>query len=251
MPATSEDLYRAHVQNLRAVDVAFGRVIRELNSSLSRSDAKTSDALLKTAMLLLGAWAENRLRKLSYEPNGFSVAERERIGAALTQLDSWKIALELGFRKRHALPNANLLTALPLTPRSYYRALTEVIDSELRPIVEVRNKLAHGQWSRALNSANDDFSPPLNQQLNSENAHSIKCKHRILENMARLIHDLVAGNQAFDRDFDKHYRNLEMAKQDIAARSYTSWLAHMRSKHERGKTKRLEAFQAFANVVVE
>ena len=123
-----------------------------------------------------------------------------------------------------------------------------MIDSELRPIVEVRNKLAHGQWSRALNSANDDFSAPLNQQLNSENAHSIKCKHRILENMAQLIHDLVAGNHAFARDFDKHYRNLEMAKRDICARSYLSWLAHMRSKRERGKGKRLEAFQALADV---
>ena len=60
MPASTNQLYQAHVKNLRAVDVAFERVSRELNSSLSRSDDKTADALLKTAMLLLGGWARAR-----------------------------------------------------------------------------------------------------------------------------------------------------------------------------------------------
>lgn len=238
MPATSEQLYRAHVLNLRAVDVAFERIVRELNSSLSRSDEKTSGALLKTAMLLLGGWAENRLRKLVYEPNGFTPADREKIRAAPAQLDSWTTALEIGFRKRHAIPHAALSVALPLTPRSYYGALTAVFDAELRPIIEVRNKLAHGQWARALNSDNNDFSQVHNQQINSENAHSVKCKRRILENMAQLIHDLVAGNHAFERDFDTHFRKLESARRDISTRSYQSWLAHMRAKYERGKAQR-------------
>lgn len=247
MPATSEQLYRAHVQNLRAVDVAFERVIRELNSSLARSDEKTSSALLKTAMLLLGGWAENRLRKLVYEPNGFSSVERNKIDSAPTQLDSWTTALELGFRRRHAIPHAALSVALPLTPRAHYGALTAVFDTELRPIIEVRNKLAHGQWARALNSENTDFSTIHNQQINSENAHSVKCKHRILESMAQLIHDLVAGNHAFERDFDKHFRKLEMAQRDITTRSYQSWLDQMRKKYARGKAKRALSLQAGQN----
>lgn len=98
MPASTNQLYQAHVKNLRAVDVAFERVSRELNSSLSRSDDKTADALLKTAMLLLGGWAENRLRKLAYEPNGFAEAERAILSSKNTQLETWQTALELGFR---------------------------------------------------------------------------------------------------------------------------------------------------------
>lgn len=79
MPATPENLYKAHVKNLRAVDTALERMLRELNASLSRCDNTTSDALLKTTMLLLGAWAENRLRKMLFEPNGFTPAERAKI----------------------------------------------------------------------------------------------------------------------------------------------------------------------------
>ena len=243
MPASTNQLYQAHVKNLRAVDVAFERVSRELNSSLSRSDDKTADALLKTAMLLLGGWAENRLRKLAYEPNGFAEAERAILSSKNTQLETWQTALELGFRKRHNIPNANLATALPLTARAHFQALKAVIYQELRPIIEVRNKLAHGQWARALNNENTDFSALHNQQIAAENAHTLRCKKRILESMAQLIHDLNAGNHAFERDFDRHYSKLEMARISITSRSYQDWLNQMREKYRKGKDARTRSGQ--------
>jgi hypothetical protein len=238
MVASSEALYKAHVKNLRAVNTALERVFRELNGSLARGDHITADAFLKTGMLLVGGWAENRLRKLTYEPNGFSTAEQTAIRGSNSQLDAWKVALELGFRKRYAVPNAQLLTTLPITARSYYQTLSGVIENELKPIIEARNKLAHGQWSRALNSENDDFSPIHMALINGENAHTVKCKMRILESLARLIHDLVAGNHAFERDFDDHFRNLENAKRDISTRSYDDWLQSMQAKFQRGKQAR-------------
>jgi ribosomal protein L20 len=238
MAASDIQLYKAHVKNLRAVDTAFERIVRELNASLARGDHKTADALLKTAMLLLGGWAENRLKKLLYEPNGFSGAHQASINSANSQLESWKVALEHGFRKRHNLRSANLLVALPLTPRSHYIALVSTLETELRPIIEVRNKLAHGQWVRALNSENTDFAPLTVALINGENAHTIKCKKRVLSNLAMIIHDLIAGNHAFERDIDTHFRHVEDAKRDISNRSYEAWLLHMRAKLSRGKQAR-------------
>ncbi|WP_146126965.1 hypothetical protein [Labrys okinawensis] len=238
MPASSDALYRAHVKNLRAVNTALERIFRELNGSLAREDGITADAFLKTAMLLIGGWAENRLRKLAYEPNGFSLTERAKISASNSQLEAWKAALELGFRKRYVLPHADLQTALSITARLYYNTLLEIIENELKPIIEIRNKLAHGQWSRTLNSENDDFSPTLMASINNENAFTVKCKMRIMESLARLIHDLVAGNHAFERDFDRHFRNLESAKRDISTRSYNNWINNMRAKLQRGKQVR-------------
>lgn len=238
MPATPENLYKAHVKNLRAVDTALQRMFRELNSSLSRSDETTADALLKTTMLLLGAWAEDRLRKMLYEPNGFSAAERQHITSVGKQIDIWKLALERGFRKRYQIPLADLLQTLPFTPRARYSALLNVIDVDLRPIIEVRNKLAHGQWVRPLNSDNNDYSQLHMQQINGENAHSVKCKHRLLEYLSQIIHDLAVGSEAFERDFDMHYSNLEHAKREIASRSYQNWLYAMRAKYQRGRALR-------------
>ncbi|MFZ2995847.1 hypothetical protein [Sphingobium sp.] len=238
MPATPENLYKAHVKNLRAVDTALERMLRELNGSLARCDDTTSDALLKTTMLLLGAWAEDRLRKMLFEPNGFSPADRLQITSAGSQIEIWKAALERGFRKRYQIPSANLSQMLPFTPRARYAALLSIINDDLRPIVEVRNKLAHGQWVRPLNSENDDYSPTHTQQINGENAHSVKCKHRLLEYLSQIIHDLAVGVGAFERDFDEHYLNLEHAKREITSRSYPQWLEAMRAKYQRGRLRR-------------
>lgn len=238
MPATPESLYRAHVKNLHAVDTALKRIIRELNAALSRNDSATSDALLKTAMLLLGAWAENRLRKMLFEPSGFTDAERQQITSVDSQLGLWKAALERGFRKRYDIPSANLFHALPITPRARYQALINIIENDLCPIIEVRNKLAHGQWVRPLNSNNDDYSTSHTRQINGENAHTVKCKHRIIEYLARLVHDLVAGSHAFERDFDNHFSKLEHAKREITTRSYQEWLLSMRRKYLRGRAYR-------------
>lgn len=238
MPASADALYKAHVKNLRAVDTALQRIFRELNTSLSRGDEKTADALLKTAMLLLGGWAENRLKKLLFEPNGFSGAERASIAEAPSQIEMWKLAMAVGFRKRHGIPNADLAQALDITPRSRFVALSEVLENELCPLIEVRNKLAHGQWARTLNNENTDFSQEMMAQIADENAFTLKCKHRILEALAQLVHDLVAGNAAFERDFDTHFKNLENARRDIHTRSYQAWRQSMLDKFQRGQDSR-------------
>ncbi len=238
MVASRENLYKAHVNNIRAVEIAFERIMRELNGSLARGDEKTADALLKTAMLLLGAWAENRLRKLAYEPNGFSQREREMVSAATSQMESWKKAIELGFRKRYGMPKADLSASLPITARSHYQTLLVILEDDLKPIIEVRNKLAHGQWSRTLNNANDDFSQEMMARISGENALTVKFKKRLLNYLAQLIHDLVAGNEAFERDFDLHFKNLEQAKRDITKRLFSSWLRAMQEKHRRGRAAR-------------
>lgn len=238
MAAPRDHLYKAHVKNLRAVEVSFERIMRELNGSVARGDEKTTDALTKTTMLLLGAWAENRLRKLTCEPNGFSEHEREMVGAATSQIDSWRKAIELGFRKRYGIPRADLNTSLPITARSHYQTLIAILDDNLKPIIEVRNKLAHGQWSRTLNNVNDDFSQEMMARISAENALTVKFKKRLLNCLAQLIHDLVAGNAAFERDFDLHFRNLEQAKRDIERRPYSSWLTSMQAKYRRGRAER-------------
>ncbi|WP_140985768.1 hypothetical protein [Asticcacaulis tiandongensis] len=241
MAATKEALYKAHVKNLREVSNALRNLLRALNASLSSGETQTSSALLKTCILLLGAWSENRLNKLLYEPNGFSSAERDQLTSCRTQIGTWKSAIEIGFRKRYKIPNAPLDTALQLTPRSYYQALTAALDNELNPIIEMRNKLAHGQWVQPLNNKNTDFSQDMRLKINNENAHTIKCKFRMLEIMAQMIHDLVTGNGAFERDIDKHFQKFENAKRDIMGRNYVEWVTSMQAKYKRGKIKRNSA----------
>ena len=239
MPLTTEELYRAHVRNLRAVDSACVHTYRELKRCIVTKQFTAVNALLKTFTLLIGAWSEVRLLKLIYEPNGFQNADRARILGVNAKIDQWKLSLEIGFRRRYNIPNAALSRqSLPLTAHLRYQEITSLIESDLRPIVEIRNKLAHGQWARTLNNEMNDISQNMMALLNTENALSANFKKHIIEVLSRIVNDLVVGGPAFDRDFDSHYQILEQTRTNLHTRNYDQWAKSLRHKFERGAAKR-------------
>ena len=120
--------------------------------------------------------------------------------------------------------------SLPITARSHYQTLLVIVEDDLKPIIEVRNKLAHGQWSRTLKTANDDFFLKMLACISGENALTVKFEKRLLNYLAELIHDLVAGNNAVEHSFDLYSKNLEQAKRDTTDIQFSSWLTSMRNK---------------------
>ena len=208
----------------------------ELRQCLASKREKSARALLNTYILLVGSWAEVRLCKLLNEPNGFADKDRSAILAKDKQLDRWLLTLELGFRRRYGVKSAKLTkSSLSSSAHANYRELSALIEDDLRPIIEVRNRLAHGQWARMLNSKTTDYAPDLMALLANENALSAKFKLRMLDCMSQLVHNLVAGSAAFERDFDKHYRVLHQAKTNLDTRSYEAWKMALQAKLARGR----------------
>ena len=239
MPLSLEDRYASHVENLRAVEIACEQIYRQLKACLASKQDAASDALRKTFTLLVGAWAEVRLLKLIHEPHGFSDADRADILGQRTKLEQWKRATELGFRRHYNVPNAALsLNSLPGTAALRYSEIHMLITSDMTPIIEIRNKLAHGQWARTFNNDMTDISGPMMALLNTENALSISFKRRILEALSRIIHDLVVSRPTFERDFDNNYKILNQAKSNLRTRSYEKWVLSQQEKLQRGRQKR-------------
>lgn len=244
MALTPTQLYRVHVENLRAVRIGLDRIERELRSAISRRDTESSSALLKILLLLMGSWAECRLRKLIYEQNGFDEDHRSYIEGGRSQLEKWNRAVEMGFRLRYGFPRANLNNSLRVTPRLHFRTLNDTIDSDLKPIIEIRNTLAHGQWAKPLNSRHTNLSPTMIAAIRRENALSARFKLTMIECLALAVHDLIAGNHAFERDFDYHYMRLENARTSLQTRNYEDWRQSMIAKFDSGRVKRNSALLA-------
>lgn len=246
MPASDADLYKAHVSNLRAVEAGLAHIERDLNRAIGDEDSSLSDTLKKLYLFLAGAWAECRLKKLLYEPTGFTSPDRALIDAERNQSDRWKKAIEIGYRKRYKIPKAPLsANTLPGTAWFRLDAIRQLLNDDLEPLVGLRNKLAHGQWERPLNSEENDISGTMIAQMKQENALSIKFKMTLIGSMSNLIHDLVAAT-SFERDFDLHYKHVIMAKTNLRRRSYESWKYAMAAKRRRGRAKRDVAIAAGA-----
>lgn len=240
MTLLPEKLYKAHVANLRAVDLGIQHTERALRASISKEETQSADTHLKILLLLLGAWAECRLAKLLYEPSGFDDDDRKIILERHSQLERWLAALEIGYRKRYDVKKARLSgETLKATAWMRYGSILDLIEGDLRPVIEMRNTLAHGQWERPLNSTATDIVGAMLGAIKAENALSARFKYALLDALSGLIHDLVSTTDAFERDFDSHYEQIVHTRRNLKNRSYDTWRASMVAKHKRGQENRV------------
>jgi hypothetical protein len=233
-------LYQFHVANLQEIDRAMHKVARSLRSFVSQKDDFSVSAFMRLYALMLGAWAECRLQKLIYEPQGFNEVERETIQAENTQLEQWQKAVELAFRRQYKIPKA-LLSAdiLPHSAYSRYDTLSKMLVNDLGSIIELRNKLAHGQWVYTLNNDRNDVAQEQMNALRVENLLSLQFKKVLLESLSSAIHDLVVSKPTFERDFDNHLRVIAETQRNLKNRDYQKWAESMQKKYVRGKVKKV------------
>jgi len=186
-----EKLYEFHVKNLRGIEDAIDRVSRSTRAAISQGDDYTVSAFVRLQALLVGVWSECRLRKLLYEPMGFTEYERDTIALKPSQLTKWEAAVELGFRGQYSVPRAALSdSTLSHAAHSRYTTLVSLLNDDLRSIIELRNTLAHGQWAYPLNSDETDVAQEQMDALRTENLPSLQFKKTLLSYLADAVHDL-------------------------------------------------------------
>ena len=236
---TPEKLYEFHVANLHAIEIALDKVALTLREAIAKNDFKAMPPFMRLYALLLASWAECRLSKLLYEPNGFSNIERSGIALRETQIERWMAIIEVAFRKHYNIPNAVLsINTLPHSAWSKYESVIQLVDVDLRPIIELRNKLAHGQWVFPLNDEGNDVSQAQMDALRLENLLSLQFKKSLITSLADIVNDLIVSRPTFERDFDQHFLLIVQTKRNLAKRSYQVYVSNMQEKYERGKIKK-------------
>jgi hypothetical protein len=234
---TDDDLYRFHVANVRSVERALCEIELLSKDAIKKSRSSLVASLLRAHILLLGAWTECRLKKLLYEKGRFLADERNLIGRADTQEKRWKLTIEAGFKRRYHLKTLTV-TSLKHTAYGQYQTLLKALDEDIRPVIESRNKLAHGQWEYPLNNEGNAIAQDAMARIKSETLLSCKFKRRMIDYLAALVHDLVVSS-SFERDFDDHYRNFLNARGDLQNRKYAEWwVPSLQARYARGQTRR-------------
>lgn len=225
IPRNPSRLYAQHVANLRELELALSHTARLARSAIASCDPQQSlRSLLRLYSFLIGAWAECRLQKLLHEELGFSDGERVNILAKSTQFDQWQEAIDLAFRKHHRVPKAPLdERVLGVAHAARRAALHDVLNQELRTIIEIRNKLAHGQWVYPFNNAGTAVESEKYKQINKENLQSLQFKFDLLGHLADAVHDLVVSPETFERDFEKHFRKLFQVRTNLITKDYEKY----------------------------
>lgn len=241
MPAATPDtkIYKYHVENLRSIEIALQNTAVSARKAISEENTPATASFTRLYSFLLGAWAETRLKKLLYENNGYSPQERQSVLNQGTQYDQWQKAIEVAIRKHYRVPKAKLtIKTLPFTAFAQYSSLCNLLDDDLKSIIEVRNKLAHGQWIYPFNSDNTGIETDKFKLINKENILSLQFKYALIEELAEIIHDLAVSLPTFKRDFDIHYKKIEGTKCNLNKREYDSYKKGLIDKRKRGVIKR-------------
>ncbi|EPD8811962.1 hypothetical protein QJ132_13685 [Klebsiella quasipneumoniae] len=240
MSRVPSKIYRYHVANLQELQLALGHTGRLARIEIASKDPqKGLRSLLRLYSFLVGAWIETRLRKLLHEEFGFTEAERNQIEQKSSQLDQWKETVDLAFRKHHKITKAPLDERnLGVAHAARRAALHDVLSNELRILIEIRNKLAHGQWVYPFNSEGDAVEPDKFQLINKENLQSLQFKYSLAEHLADAVHDLVVSPATFERDFESHFKRLYQVRTNLVTKDYEKYKASLVLNREKSRATR-------------
>lgn len=237
--ATKKKLYKWHVANTRSIEIAMKAAAISCRQAIAEENRPARQSFLSLYALLLGAWAENRLRKLLYEPSGLNDDERQDVVSQGSQYEAWRKVTEISYRKHYKVPYATLSDqTLPFSTFAQYIKLTEMLKTDLRSVIEMRNKLAHGQWVYPLNDQGSEVDTDKCRELRKENLLVVQFKRTMIGSLADIVHDLVASPMAYARDFDAHYRKIAQARRNLQTRNYDDYARQLIEKRQRGIARR-------------
>jgi hypothetical protein len=240
MMKDSSKLYKYHSANCARINDAVKRIELQARRAVGAEDRKTLKALLPLYGLLIGASAETHLLKILFEPAAFDHDQRRTVLRETKHLERWNRLLETAFRAHNGLNPKTLVTkdTLPIGDFHIYEELRGLLDNELRIVIEIRNKLAHGQWEYPFNDEFDDILADKKKLLNQENLLSLKFKRSIISNLLAIIRDLAVSRRTLYRDFRLYYERLKNAKRNLGSRSYEKYKESLIAKRARGDRKK-------------
>lgn len=220
--------HRKHSANAAKVKSELVQIERAHKHAIRTGDGPATEALSRLHMLLVGILAETLLWKITADPGGFNDRERDLVRRAGSQLNRWHRAVELAFRRHYTIPvHLDLDEAsLPGSVHAQVEQCTELLNGDLKPIIESRNRTAHGQWVWQLNAKETKFSP---QQVPPPlNYRAIWARGKVITAIGDLIYVLAVSEATFQRDYDALIRAINDYRPLLAGDDFGQFVIKLR-----------------------
>lgn len=215
--------------NLREIEKSITQIERAHKSALRANDESQIDTLSLMHFLIIGIWAEARLRKVTFDPTGFDDADRTIIWGIGSQENRWKKCVELAFRRHHSIP-ADLdmkSAAIPQDDYTRYKHITCLLTEKLAPVITSRNRIAHGQWVHQLKSRSED-QWISSSALEVPNYCGLKARNEVLNQIGEIIGILVVSKPTFDRDYAHILKKLNSAEEGLDGKDQDEFVNSLR-----------------------
>jgi hypothetical protein len=185
-------------------------------------DSKLSEIALDNiwAKLMLVLWtslAEVEFNILLTEHYHFTKAFLTHIDITReSTTDKWLALVDYFFRDNYFRNQHRKLDEMNLGSTSYYRycKLRQIIQEDLGPFIELRNRIVHGQWAVTFNYTGFEKNQELTTYAWKLSKKEIMLLKAFITNLPPLIRALITSRATFERDYDKYVNRIIKAKHD-------------------------------------
>jgi hypothetical protein len=195
--------YEAYVINVRDLSKAETEIKRAINRAIKSGRENAIVVQTKVYALIYSTFSEASFMKMILTPYGF---EQEYVNEILKQetiQQKWQKCLEIGFlkftkaQKGSDVPNKVL-------------ELSRIIQKYIVDPSVLRNKIAHGQLTIALNRSNTNLNTELTSKLRDLDFVTIYVWFEINRRLCSIIEDLIESpDKAHYRYYFPKYQELE------------------------------------------
>ncbi len=201
--ADTYKFFQAYVINVRDFLSAETEIRRTINRSLKTGKELTASVQTKVYALLYSTYSEASFMKMILTPHGFDQPFVDEIFRQESIQEKWLKCLELAFlkfskqTKGSEIPNKTL-------------ELKRIIQNFIVDPSVIRNKIAHGQLTIALNSKNTNLNSAITNQLDNLDFVTIYRWFQINKQLCAIIEDLIESpDKAHHNYYYSKYQSLE------------------------------------------
>lgn len=238
-------LFEAIDDNTRRGTAALVQTLRQAKLQVAQSRPWELAITERIAVFLLAAQYESRLHWLINHPNSrLSAADVSYVRGAGGVSKKWNallrasLALRKNSREDTSYAPDQVPRVLSADERQKYWKMHNITRNHLDTLIDVRNSLAHGEWSVALTKQADGINLTRTSDLSSLSLYRVVILTNMLEHLWRAHFDAQVTHTAFERDFDKHADGMFNAARRLERGDEQRWLAIMRRRYKGGRAAR-------------
>ena len=223
-----QEVYSAQTENVRELERAWRHVNRDINTSYLKNQRSSVSYETKIMALVYCALAEAIFSKLIHTPHGFEYDHILQIKQATNShgiKDGWLKCLELALLRVEGRGGGHV--------PNVQRKLSAFINTYIFDPSILRNKVAHGQWVKALNRETESVNGDITQEISELNVVELYRRKHALEKLASILEDIIESpNKAHHRDYWQHLVDMEQEQAAMAGWTIERKLEQLKQKYE-------------------
>lgn len=209
----SKDIYVASCKNERRIKNEVRQLNQALNNAIKNNRRQEIETLTPILALLYSAYAEVAFIKMIHTPYGFEPSYIEQILSQRNLEEKWKKCLEFAFDRILNESNKGEVA-------NKRKQLNTILNEYIIEPSQIRNKIAHGQWSVCLNTNNTAVNNELTIKLQNLDCVQIFRLFEIYNKFAECVEDLIESPHK--AHYQYYYPKMEELKSHIEkTRGYT------------------------------